>query len=68
MSHVILFTSVFICFALKGRSFCYADMDRDNVSGFESWIKQSTESELQGQESQVGCILVFRELMLTLFG
>lgn len=66
MSLVILFTSVFICFALKGRSFCYADMDRDSVSGFGSWMKQSAEYELQGHESQPGCILAFREHVLTL--
>lgn len=41
MSHVIL---VFICCALKGRSFCYADMNTDSVPGFESSKKHPTNS------------------------
>lgn len=36
MSHVILFTLVFTCFALKGRRFCYADMDTDSVPGLKA--------------------------------
>lgn len=44
MSHVILFTLVFICFALRGKSFCYADMDTDSMPVFEILKEQSTNS------------------------